>query len=352
MTYNLSHRILHIHAFWRKVFITLIIVLLSSIYSLLKLKIFNLRFTVIELVACTLYISLYLELNSIYLRFIRRRLPQKTHFKIRLFYQCLGITLLVILTGALLDIMNYLTPAFFINGNLFIYAFSHVIENSLFSLAVIITVYNILQFLKIYEEGIIENEQLKKEALVTRYEVLKNQISPHFLFNSLNALMVLIPKDPDLSVLYTQNIANFYRQVLNYSEKLTISLAEEVALIQDYIFIFKKRFGEKLNIIIDLPSDIGDLWIMPFTLQMLVENAVKHNIISVNKPLTIKISICEQQIVVQNNLQTKKLHMPSANIGLANITNRYKLLTTQDVTIMQTDSEFNVAVPLIFSDQG
>jgi len=228
--------------------------------------------------------------------------------------------------------------------------FNHLVENSLLSVAPLIIIYNLYFFFRLYERNIIENEQLKKEALVAQFEILKNQISPHFLFNSLNALITLIPKDEMMAVSYTQKLANVYRRLLNSVERNTISLSEELSFLADYIFIFESRFETKMAVDMNFPDDISHQLVVPFALQMLVENAVKHNTISRDHPLTIRLFIEDEHIVVENNLRVRKNPVVSTGIGLENIINRYNLLTGKQVIILNTGTHFRVSLPLILKE--
>jgi len=210
---------------------------------------------------------------------------------------------------------------------------------------------NVLIFFGRWEHSLYESERLKKESLISQLELLKNQISPHFLFNSLNALITLVPEDPKLSVLFIQRLSNVYRHVLNYNEKNLIDLETELKFLDDYVFLNKMRFGDNLRIVYQLPADLESVKVIPFTLQMLVENAIKHNIVSGKKPLTISISKAGNFIVVKNNLQVKTSGVESMGTGLQNITNRYELLTNKRVEVIAGAAEFSVSLPLIYESQ-
>jgi sensor histidine kinase YesM len=182
------------------------------------------------------------------------------------------------------------------------------------TLGIITICYECAYYFGKWETSMYESERLKKEQLVSQFELLKTQISPHFLFNSLNALMALVPEDTHLSVLFIQKLSNVYRHMLNYSEKHLIDLKEEMIFLQDYLFLYQIRFGENLIINYNLPADLLHIQVIPFSLQILVENSIKHNIISNRKPLRIDISSDGEVIVVRNNLQKKTSGVESTNI--------------------------------------
>ncbi|WP_183572407.1 sensor histidine kinase [Mucilaginibacter sp. X5P1] len=296
-----------------------------------------------------LFILMYWSLYRLAFRSISKKWPLAFQVRKRLFFQLLWVIVSVLIVGAGLDTLNYALPYFFKVGNN-LRDFNHLVENSLLTIAPLIVIYNLYLFLHLYEQNIIENEQLKKEALVAQFEILKNQISPHFLFNSLNALITLIPKDEMMAVSYTQKLSNVYRRLLDNTGRKTISLSEELIFLADYIFIFERRFGAKMSINMNFPDDISHQLVVPFALQMLVENAVKHNTISRDNPLTIRLFIEDEHIMVENNLQVRNNPVVSTGIGLENITNRYNLLTGKQVIVLNTGTHFRVSLPLILKE--
>ena len=195
-------------------------------------------------------------------------------------------------------------------------------------------------------------EAMKKEKMEYQYETLKSQINPHFLFNSFNTLITIIEDNQDKAVDYVETLSDYFRSMLNYRDKDVIRLAEELDIVNAYFYLQRKRFGEHLSLNIDVPSIVKEEFsVPPLSIQLLVENAIKHNAVSHETPLKIDISINEinQFLVVSNNLNPKKNHDPSTGIGLNNIFSRYKILTEQDVTVIRTDKHFIVELPLIKS---
>jgi sensor histidine kinase YesM len=192
-------------------------------------------------------------------------------------------------------------------------------------------------------------ERLEKENLETQYQGLKTQVNPHFLFNSLNTLSALIPSMPAKAERFVEELSMVYRYLLRSNEQDLISLKEELGFIRSYDLLLKTRFDEGFLLHINVPGMMLDHRLPPLTLQILVENAVKHNIISSQEPLHVYIEITgARSLSVRNNLQKKQSLMHSHKVGLKNIVSRYALLDQQpEVTISETPSEFIVTVPLI-----
>jgi hypothetical protein len=203
-------------------------------------------------------------------------------------------------------------------------------------------------FLFHWKNAIVEAERLKQAHLSARFENLKSQVNPHFLFNSLNVLSSLVYKDADLSARFIQKLAETYRYVLDTREREVVPLATEFEALEAYVFLMQIRFGENLQVEIEAPA-LPRALIPPLTLQMLVENAVKHNIASRRQPLHIRLAARgDGYIVVSNNLQRKSGQAAeSGGLGLANIQERYRYLSSQPVQIVQSEEEFSVAVPII-----
>ena len=217
--------------------------------------------------------------------------------------------------------------------------------------AIYVGIYEAAYYMTALGKSLKAQEQLKRQNVESQLEILKNQIKPHFLFNSLNTLTSLIPDDPDLAVDYVQKLSKVYRYILEIKDKKLIPLQEELDCIKAYLFMLKIRFGENLQIEIDENGLDFNHHIVPLSLQLLVENAVKHNIISNKKPLKIKMHKGKNgSLMVCNNLQKKMQQMPSTGTGLANIKSRYKILADKEVDIIMTNKHFTVALPLVVVD--
>lgn len=193
-----------------------------------------------------------------------------------------------------------------------------------------------------------EADELKKANLQSQLESLKNQVSPHFLFNSLNTLSSLIEENQEQAVKFVNQLSRVYRYLLQSNEKELTTIKEELEFLNAYFFLLKTRFGEGLSLNVQLPAEMYSSSIPPLTLQILVENAVKHNIVSVSKPLLISISACDEDLIcVSNNLQKKTLNVVSNGMGLSNIAAKYKLLNKPAIIIDDQSGNFKVTLPLI-----
>ena len=201
-------------------------------------------------------------------------------------------------------------------------------------------------FLFEWKKSIIETEKLKKEHIAAKYETLRNQVNPHFLFNSLNVLTTLVHKDADLAEQFIRQLSLNYRYVLDTREREVVPIEEEIKNLEAYIFLMKIRFGESLKATIK-PLDRVGTSVAPLTLQMLVENALKHNEVSKSNPLSIEVFSEGDFIVVKNNVQLKNSVGESTGVGLENIRARYKFLSDKAVEVLQENGCFIVKIPII-----
>lgn len=194
---------------------------------------------------------------------------------------------------------------------------------------------------------LLENEQLRTENLVNQYEALKSQLNPHMLFNSLNTLYSLIRESPDKAQNYLQELSRVMRYTLHDNLSHTVSLNEEMSFVRSYIYLLQMRYEDNLIFDIDIPTDLLQKQVPPMAVQLLVENAVKHNEISNKNPLTIRIFVEGNGLCVSNRIQPKLSDSSSTCVGLANLSKRYKLLFGQDITIEDKENNFKVTLPLI-----
>lgn len=192
-----------------------------------------------------------------------------------------------------------------------------------------------------------QNLQLENENIIVQFETLKNQVSPHFLFNSLNALAAMISTNPIKAVEFTNEFSKIFRNTLELKDRHLLTLSEELQHVNAYLSLQKMRFNENLIINISIPSDKMKDYLPPFSLQMVIENAVKHNIITSGQPLKIDIGIESGFLVVKNNLQMRKFVEDSTKTGIRNIRSRYKYVTTLEPVFEIRNQEYHVELPLI-----
>ncbi|HOZ62359.1 MAG TPA: histidine kinase [Smithellaceae bacterium] len=195
-----------------------------------------------------------------------------------------------------------------------------------------------------------EREEREKGVAQAQFESLKNQINPHFLFNSLNVLASLVQVDADLSEKFIDQLARSYRYLLEQKDKDLVPLKTEIDFVHSFTFLLKIRFEEKLKVNIRLDPETLGYYIAPLTLQLLIENAVKHNVISAETPLVIDIyNEGDDFLVVSNNLQLRDILLPSTGVGQNNIKSRYKLFTKTEVVFTVDNDEYVVRIPFIKS---
>ena len=196
----------------------------------------------------------------------------------------------------------------------------------------------------------LEAEQLRKISIEARFESLRNQINPHFLFNCFNVLSTLVYKDADTSAKFISQLSNVYRYLLYNQEKNVVQLKDELAFIDAYLYLLKIRFGENIVVERQINLDIEKFYVAPAVLQMLIENAIKHNVISRKHPLHIKLVFEGRWLTVSNNLQEKEVKESSTQVGLNNISARYGFLSDEPVKIERSLQEFTVKIPLLLVD--
>lgn len=213
---------------------------------------------------------------------------------------------------------------------------------------IISLIFTAIGFFNAWKQSFVRAEKLKVEMMAYKYESLRNQINPHFLFNSLNVLSDLVYDDQALAVKFIRQMSDLFRYVLDSRDKELVPLADELAFIQSYTFMLKTRFEEKLTIDIDVQPRPDD-YLVPMTLQLLIENAVKHNEVSEAFPLRIAIRRNEDSLEVENNLQPKKAGDTSTKTGLKNITQQYAFFSERHIKIISTDERYTVRVPILKS---
>jgi len=296
----------------------------------------------------SLTLFLIFEAQNFKSRFLQSRISWKDNFQKRLWTE-IGSTL--ILTPLILN------PIYFLFFLTFFYGMTvslpswwfYNIVGMLLSFLFLFFV-NLGFFIEEWQHSLLKNEMLEKEGIRARLEVLQSQISPHFLFNNFNILNALIDVEPKLAQQYLQKLSDVFRYVLKNHQDETVALKDELKFISDYLFLLKIRFSENFYVEMAIADECLQLHLPPATLQLLVENSVKHNEISKRNPLTIRIyTTHDHSLTVENNLQLKQSVEPSdsTKTGLSNIGERYHFLTKQKITINENGKLFSVTVPLL-----
>ena len=200
---------------------------------------------------------------------------------------------------------------------------------------------------KAYQETRLKEQKIIAGTANAKFESLKNQIDPHFLFNSLNVLSSLIEENPENAQRFTTSLSKIYRYVLEQKDKELVTVSEELAFAKTYMNLLKMRFENSITFELPENFDNADAKVVPLSLQLLLENTIKHNVVSENKPLHIKIYIKDNFLVVENNLQKKEVLQDRKGVGLQNIVSRYAILSRRKVLIDENKEAFAVYLPIL-----
>lgn len=290
--------------------------------------------------------NIFVGLLFEYMFYIRARFP---HYHQSLLRACILISSYVIIT----------TLAMYLVFHTYEYLrfYDFTVDKTKLKWAMIIGVlFNVFYFVifesfyieKRWGDDVREKEALRQANLVSQFESLKAQVNPHFLFNCLNSLSSLITQDPNKAENFVDEMSNVYRYLLRNNEQGLVTIETEIQYIRSYFHLQKTRFGDAIALSIDIDDECWESLIPPLTLQMLLENAIKHNVLRKATPLRIEITGKDGFLSVRNNVQLKsKQFIISTKIGLANIASKYKLLNKSDILIYNDGNQFEVGLPLI-----
>lgn len=212
---------------------------------------------------------------------------------------------------------------------------------------VVTLAFHAFYFYKAYQENRLKEQKIIAGTASAKFESLKNQIDPHFLFNSLNVLSSLIEENPDNAQRFTTSLSKIYRYVLEQKDKELVTVQEELSFAKTYMNLLKMRFENSISFELPENFDNSEARVVPLSLQLLLENTIKHNVVSEQKPLHIKIFIKDNYLVVQNDLQKKEVLQDRRGVGLQNIISRYGILTNRKVLIDSNESIFAVHLPIL-----
>jgi LytS/YehU family sensor histidine kinase len=190
-------------------------------------------------------------------------------------------------------------------------------------------------------------EQLDKDRFQAELNSLKNELDPHFVFNALTTLSHLISVDTEKAQLFTHKLSQVYKYLLINKDRELISLRDELKFIDDYFFLLNIRYDRRLRLSVNMDNYEGNIMVLPCSLQLLVENAIKHNQFTEKEPLQINISLNSEHLKVENNVRVRQYAPESTNIGLVNLSNRYRLLYNKDIIVNNEGDRFTVKLPLI-----
>ncbi|WP_347839607.1 histidine kinase [uncultured Draconibacterium sp.] len=319
---------------------------ISIVFSLILLqKIFHAGLLNM-LVLTFIQLELFLWLGT---RFFRSIDPESAGFRKKTIVRFLLFYLTVLLIALLLFLLTYLYH-FTKSGYSYAEFFPSLLSSDLqtFFAATLIGfgIGALFFFYTQWADAIKRMQKLKEEKLIFQYETLKTQVNPHFLFNSLNTLSSLVNTNAGLSEKFIQKLSAVYRYVLEHQDKDLVALSSEMQFVKDFFYLQKIRDGEKIELKVEF-SEMNNKQIMPVSIQMLVENAIKHNVATRTEPLRITIHFeGMDKLVVRNDLRQRMQLSSSSKIGLKNLNERCKLILKREIEVQETRDEFIVRVPL------
>ncbi|WP_339609968.1 histidine kinase [uncultured Planktosalinus sp.] len=302
------------------------------------------------LISVALYIFYSVPLglvNSYFFDYLNDKVVWKNREKFRLTVGLVGSVIITLTTLFFIRLIHQT----FINGKS-LEDFFETERLQFYFIALIITLVISLFFHAFHFYKELQKNKLKEQKIIAgtasaQFESLKNQIDPHFLFNSLNVLTSLIEENPDKAQNFTTSLSKIYRYVLDQKDKELVSLEEELKFAKTYMQLLQMRFENSL--FFDLPQNLSnpDAKVVPLSLQLLLENTIKHNIVSESKPLHIRIYEKDNTLVVENDLQRKEVLKTRKGVGLQNIINRYAIVTPRKLKIEETTQHFKVELPVL-----
>ncbi len=326
--------------------------IITVFISLMNIFIFNNGDYGIENVIRQIIISFIFSLaltaaNSYYYDGISLRYDWEKDPKKRLWFGAIGA---IVITIVVFAILRYFLTFYYTGRSL-----GEFIEKEEFTpylIALIITLIASLFIHAFYFYRALQKKQVKEQKIIAgtasaRFDALKNQLDPHFLFNSLNVLTSLIEEDPHQAQKFTTSLSKVYRYVLEQKNKDLVTVDEELNFARTYVRLLKMRFEDSIVFEIPEASSDPEAKIVPLSLQLLLENAVKHNVVTSSRPLHISVFEENGNLVVKNNLQEKQVVKKSSGVGLQNIRQRYDILTDRKVSIDKKTNEFSVALPML-----
>lgn len=256
----------------------------------------------------------------------------------------------IVLTVVAYGIARMLQEVVFFGVDFIQFIQNEQVSSYVFVLLVAVLVSAILHafyFYKALQDTKVKEQKIIAGTASAKFDALKNQLDPHFLFNSLNVLTSLIEEDPYQAQKFTTALSKVYRYVLEQKNKDLVTVDEELQFARTYMKLLKMRFEDSIHLYIPESSSNPDAKIVPLSLQLLLENAVKHNIVTANKPLLIKVTEEDNMLVICNNVQEKQVVQKSTGVGLQNIRQRYAILTDRAVGIEKTAADFKVYLPML-----
>ncbi|MCF0062909.1 histidine kinase [Dyadobacter chenwenxiniae] len=323
----------------RLIGIPLLSVLIPAVIHFENFMEFNIVFLYNVLISGLITIALW-EGNRFIIVKMRRLFPDYSQTNRRLLTEAM---LALVYTFVVTLILDEILCKVFLNSEGTMLGF----KISIIPTLLVYLVYEAVYFFEAWQANVRKTESLMREGVQSQLEVLKNQLDPHFLFNSMNTLAALIDDDNTDAQDYLERLSDVYRYVLVSRNKNTVLVEEELAFVDAYVYLNKIRFRDNMLVEKELSSATYQQHVTPLSLQMLIENAIKHNVASKENPLKITIREDNNYLVIANNILEKTVLEKSTRVGLQNIINRYSLLTERRVEISRSDNLFSVKIPLL-----
>ncbi|MBF4985791.1 histidine kinase [Nonlabens mediterrranea] len=280
-----------------------------------------------------------------------KKFSWKEHTLKRILFGAIGS---VIITMLLLTLLNFFTYVVIYGGSWDQFLSQQSVDWYFFGLLITLVmtlIYHAIYFYRLSQTQKVNEQKVIARSATAQFDALKNQLDPHFLFNSLNVLVSLIEENPKAATKFTTSLSKVYRYVLEQRNKELVTVDEELSFARAYVGLLKTRFEDSIEIDIPQKSSNPDMKVVPLSLQLLLENAVKHNVVSDSKPLKLRIYEKDNQLIIENNLQKKQVPNTSSGVGLQNIASRYQLLTKRKMSIAQDDQFFRVQIPILIKSQ-
>jgi two-component system, LytTR family, sensor kinase len=288
--------------------------------------------------------------NTNIVNILARRIPWNQGWARRL-----TIELLITSISAALIISLVITVLYYVTEFEKEYSYKFVIfQNAIIAIilnTILISMMEGWELFQMYKYSIIESELLKRQNIESQYSALINQVNPHFLFNSLNVLSFLVSSDPVKAQEFISRFSWIYRYVLDVKDKSLVSLEQEIEFLNAYIFLQKLRYENKLEFKVDIQAGPKELFVPPLSLQILVENAIKHNEISYQNPMMIEVYIEDNLLVVKNRVHIRMDKEESTGFGLKHLQARYEHFTNQVPFFGLVESDYIAKIPLL-SEEG
>ena len=308
------------------------------------------------LLVCLMY-SFFIGIsNGLTNEFLNKKFPWAEQTRTRTIFGIIALVIVNVVVSYLCGYLNFVviqktatTETFFSGKYNFINWFT---INIALMISAFLHAKGFMEELKKNTKKEVVEQKLIAKSANAQFESLKNQLDPHFLFNSLNVLTALIDENPEQAQKFTTSMSKIYRYVLEQKDKEMVKVEDEIEFAKIYCNLLKTRFEDSVDFTFDINNDDLQKFVVPLSLQLLLENCIKHNFATSSKPLNIRIFTEGKFLCIENNLQVREQLKESAGIGLANIVQRYALLTNDNVFIEKTEQTFKVKIPILIEKKS